>query len=338
MNNTSINVTIPSTNTPLEVEIVGGGNTHIHDNKAILDLTTASYTNTKDTKLSGIAENANNYVHPLQHDASMITQDSTHRFVTDDNITTWSNASGGNHTHDNKIILDAITASYTTEEKNKLSGLSNYTHPLSHPASMITTDSTNRFVTDTQVSTWDAKTDVDDVQSMLSGTVGLPPETLNTIEKVASAIGNDPYFFTNIGSEIDGKADVNHTHTGIYSPVDHTHTDLHTHSNKTLLDNLTSSGDGTQYLANDGTYKTVTSGDNHTHTNKAILDATTASYTTSDAIKVAGCAPIASPNFTGTPTAPAGTDYTTARIRNAYFSTAVPVSMTNNGDICFVYE
>ena len=34
-------------------------------------------------KLDGIAEGANNYVHPSTHAASMINQDSTHRFVTD---------------------------------------------------------------------------------------------------------------------------------------------------------------------------------------------------------------------------------------------------------------
>ena len=36
--------------------------------------------------------------------------------------------------------------------------------------------------------------------------------------------------------------------------------DIHTHNNKALLDSLTSAGDGTQFLANDGTYKTVTGG------------------------------------------------------------------------------
>lgn len=33
----------------------------------------------------------------------------------------------------------------------------------------------------------------------------------------------------------------------------------HTHNNKTLLDSLITSGDGTKYLASDGTYKTITS-------------------------------------------------------------------------------
>lgn len=34
------------------------------------------------------------------------------------------------HTHSNKPVLDATTASYTTQEKNKLAGLNNYTLPV----------------------------------------------------------------------------------------------------------------------------------------------------------------------------------------------------------------
>lgn len=43
------------------------------------------------TKLNGIASYANNYTHPSTHAASMITQDSTHRFVSDTEKTTWNN-------------------------------------------------------------------------------------------------------------------------------------------------------------------------------------------------------------------------------------------------------
>ena len=41
-------------------------------------------------KLDGIAAGANNYIHPSTHSASMITQDTTHRFVTDTEKTTWN--------------------------------------------------------------------------------------------------------------------------------------------------------------------------------------------------------------------------------------------------------
>ena len=44
----------------------------------------------------------------------------------------------------------------------------------------------------------------------------------------------------------------------------------HTHTNYSALNNIISSGDGSQYLANDGTYKTVSSGT--TYTGKVMID------------------------------------------------------------------
>lgn len=45
---------------------------------------------TDKTKLDGIAASANNYKHPSTHPASMITDDSNHRFVTDTEKNTWN--------------------------------------------------------------------------------------------------------------------------------------------------------------------------------------------------------------------------------------------------------
>lgn len=46
---------------------------------------------------------------------------------------------------------------YTTDDKNKLQGLENYLHPLTHDASIIIQDSNNRMVTDVKISEWDSK-------------------------------------------------------------------------------------------------------------------------------------------------------------------------------------
>lgn len=54
------------------------GNTEIHMTAA------------EKSKLSGVAANANNYTHPSSHAATMITQDSTHRFATDAEKTAWN--------------------------------------------------------------------------------------------------------------------------------------------------------------------------------------------------------------------------------------------------------
>ena len=53
-------------------------------------LSTNDYSNVDKTKLSGIAANANNYIHPSTHPASIIVQTSTHRFVTDTEKNNWN--------------------------------------------------------------------------------------------------------------------------------------------------------------------------------------------------------------------------------------------------------
>ena len=55
------------------------------------------------------------------------------------------------------------------------SGATNYTHPANHPPSIITQDESNRFVTDTEKATWNAKGDV-----TLTGTQTLTNKTLTT--------------------------------------------------------------------------------------------------------------------------------------------------------------
>ena len=175
-------------------------------------LSTVDFTTEKDTKLNGIAEKANNYTHPAKHNADVITQDATHRFVTDTEKETWNSKAEGNHehpqyvtpdqiqthSHENKSVLDGINQgkidewdskasteyvntelakkvnaegyvatdnNYTTAEKNKLNGIAesanNYTHPKNHPATMITEDSTHKFVTDEEKAKWNAKSDFD---------------------------------------------------------------------------------------------------------------------------------------------------------------------------------
>lgn len=51
------------------------------------------------SKLSGVEEGANNYMHPLTHSPSVITQDSNNRFVTDVEKSTWNNKADVTHTH-----------------------------------------------------------------------------------------------------------------------------------------------------------------------------------------------------------------------------------------------
>ena len=93
------------------------------------------------------------YTHPDNHPATMITEDATHRFTTDDEKATW-NA---------KASTDAATAEanglMSKEDKTKLDGVeagaNKYTHPGTHPATMIEEDENHKFVTSEQIAKWD---------------------------------------------------------------------------------------------------------------------------------------------------------------------------------------
>ena len=120
-------------------------------------LSTNDYTTAEKNKLSGIADGANNYTHPDTHPASIIEEDASHRFVTDAEKTTWNNKV------DKADGMGLSSNDYTTAEKNKLSGIedgaNNYTHPDTHPASMIEQDASHRFVTDAEKTAWNGKVD-----------------------------------------------------------------------------------------------------------------------------------------------------------------------------------
>lgn len=56
-----------------------------------MGLSQESFTTEEKQKLNDIEENANCYEHPKEHSASMITEDESHRFVTDNEKTAWNN-------------------------------------------------------------------------------------------------------------------------------------------------------------------------------------------------------------------------------------------------------
>ena len=104
--------------------------------------------------VGGIAAGANAYTHPANHPASIITQDASNRFVTDTEKATW-NAKAGT-----AVATTTTAGLMASTDKTKLDGIAaganTYTHPANHPASIITQDASNRFVTDTEKATWNA--------------------------------------------------------------------------------------------------------------------------------------------------------------------------------------
>ena len=161
-------------------------------------LSTNDYTRAEKTKLAGIEDNANAYTHPATHPASMITETSEKRFVSDTEKAAWNakatesfvteaianaqlnGGQGGSVDLSGYVTTTALntalnekvdkvsgkslsTNDYTNAEKTKLAGIeanaNNYSHPSSHPASIITETSEKRFVTDTEKTTWNNKVD-----------------------------------------------------------------------------------------------------------------------------------------------------------------------------------
>lgn len=88
------------------------------------------YTTAEKNKLSGIETNANNYIHPTTHEASIVIQDETHRFVTDSEKNTWnskSNFSGSYNDLTNKPEIPSKTSDLTNDSGFiNSSSLSNY--------------------------------------------------------------------------------------------------------------------------------------------------------------------------------------------------------------------
>jgi hypothetical protein len=122
------------------------------------------------------------------------------------------------------------TNDYTTTEKNKLSGI-------------------------------EAGSQVNTVTSVAGRTGGVvltkSDVELGNVDNTSDI--NKP-ISTATQTALNGKSDTTHNHDATYAQLSHTHTDLHTHTNKSTLDNITASGNGNSFLANDGTYKTVSSG------------------------------------------------------------------------------
>ena len=161
-------------------------------------LSTNDYTRAEKTKLAGIEDNANAYTHPATHPASMITETSEKRFVSDTEKASWNakatesfvteaianaqlnGGQGGSVDLSGYVTTTALntalnekvdkvsgkslsTNDYTNAEKTKLAGIeanaNNYSHPSSHPASIITETSEKRFVTDSEKIAWNNKVD-----------------------------------------------------------------------------------------------------------------------------------------------------------------------------------
>jgi len=217
------------------------------------------------SKLNGVEAGANNYIHPSTHPVSMITESTTKRFVTDTEKSTWNAITDkADKTYVDTELgkkVDKVTGKglstedYTTAEKTKLAGIAaganNYTHPSSHPPSIITQDASNRFVTDSEKVAWNAKETPAGAQAKVDATlasakgytdtkvaaiVNSAPEALDTLQELADALGNDPNFATTVMTEVgkketpagaQSKASVAEVNAKVYTDIHDANTTKH---------------------------------------------------------------------------------------------------------------
>jgi hypothetical protein len=186
------------------------------------------------TKLDGVAAGANNYVHPASHPASMVTEDSSHRFTTDAEKNTW------NAKASTAIATQSVNGLMSSTDKAKLDGVAaganNYTHPASHPASIITEDSLHRFTTDTEKSTWNAKASTAIATQSANGLMSSTDKA--KLDGVAAGANNYVHPASHSASMITGLPTSLPTNGGNADTVDGFHLTLSTTIPTTLTNNV----------------------------------------------------------------------------------------------------
>ena len=102
--------------------------------------------------------------------AENVTQDTTHRFVSDTEKANWNGKA------EKTAASSTGNGLMSASDKKKLDGIAEgankYTHPSTHPASIITQDATHRFVSDEEIDTWNAAKQeaIDAIKALMSNT------------------------------------------------------------------------------------------------------------------------------------------------------------------------
>lgn len=169
---------------------------HTHSNKDILDGTEASFTIVDKNKLAGIESGAN-----VNQNAFSNVKIGTDLLVADSTTDTLEIVAGSNIT----IVSDSLNDKITISSKDTI-----YTHPSSHPASIIVQDSMYRFTTDTEKANWNAKASTDIATNVSNGLMSFTDKVkLNGVSSEANKVLNH----ANNGSiSIDGVEQVVYTH------------------------------------------------------------------------------------------------------------------------------
>lgn len=114
-------------------------------------LSDKNFTSAYETKLKGIAANANNYVHPSTAGNKHIPSGGSSGQIlrwSADGTATW----GADNNTTYSVATSLANGLMSSADKSKLDGIeneaNNYVHPKNHPATIIQEDSTHKFVTE----------------------------------------------------------------------------------------------------------------------------------------------------------------------------------------------
>ena len=116
-----------------------------------------------------------------------------------------------------KLGLVKAGNNITITADGTINGVNSYVHPSTHPATIITTDATHRFVTDTQISTWNAKANTSGTYTGLVVGSASKWTTARTLTLAGNVTGS---------VSIDGSANVsittkvaNNSHTHLWANI-----------------------------------------------------------------------------------------------------------------------
>lgn len=229
-----------------------------------------------------------------------------------------------------------------------------YTHPTNHPPSIITQDTTNRFVSDSEKSVWNGKQDalgftpVNTTDSRLSNA--------RTPTTHSHAIGDLPVATSGTSNTTQVvRADDNRL-SNARTPLSHSHTksevglgnvDNTSDANKPVSTAQSTAlglkADKTQVLTNvPANAKFTDTVYTHPASHPASMitqDAGNRFVSDTEKATWNGKASLSSPTFTGTPKTTANTSYTTSQIRNVrLYSETETVPTLANGEIALIYS
>ena len=171
---------------------------HVHSNMNVLNGITASKVNEWNNKsnFSGSYNDLTNKPN-IPSKVSQLSNDAG--YITIDDVDT-----SKDHLHNNMDVLNNITASKVNEWNNKSTFSGNYNDLTNKP----TIPSVAGLATETYVN--------NKVASLVSNA----PETLDTLNELAQALGDDPNFATTVSNRIGEKADTSYVNTELAKKAD----------------------------------------------------------------------------------------------------------------------